>query len=76
MAIGSRLTDLSPGDAMSAIWHEVRRKRGRSIIPSFAAEQKPTVANPSYAAYTWSGVGVEIPIRSLILDLILGMPLF
>jgi hypothetical protein len=26
----------------------------------FAAKQKPIVANPSYAAYTWISVGVEV----------------
>jgi hypothetical protein len=51
--------------------------------PSFPAllhSKSPAVANPSYAAYTWSGVGVEIPILrrilNLILDLILGNPSF
>jgi putative spermidine/putrescine transport system substrate-binding protein len=30
-------------------------------LHSFAARQKPVVANRSYAAYTWSPVGVDVP---------------
>ncbi len=29
-------------------------------LHTFAAKQKPIVANPSYAAYTWVSVGVEV----------------
>jgi hypothetical protein len=32
----------------------------KAAIRSFAAKQKPIVANPSYAAYTWVSVGVEV----------------
>jgi hypothetical protein len=38
----------------------------KEAVRSFAAQQKPTVANPLYAAYTWSPIGVDV--------LILGMP--
>jgi hypothetical protein len=33
----------------------------KEAVRSFAAQQKPTVANPSYAAYTCVSVGVEVP---------------
>jgi hypothetical protein len=32
----------------------------KAALRSFAAKQKPIVANPSYAAYTWVSVGVEV----------------
>jgi putative spermidine/putrescine transport system substrate-binding protein len=45
-----------------------------SLSPALLHSKSPVVANPSYAAYTWSGLDDEIPVLRLILDL--GIPSF
>jgi putative spermidine/putrescine transport system substrate-binding protein len=44
-----------------------RSQGTKGACPSLLHSNKPVVANPSYAAYTWSAVGADVPIP--------GMPL-
>jgi hypothetical protein len=70
--VQGRLVDLRRRDVGDLAW-VFRESVADSSSPALLHSKSPVVANPSYAAYTWSGVGVEIPILRPILDPILDL---